>query len=186
MGGGSLSVPHSNTLDLCQWKWWRCLFAYRASKWDPTWHTHSHPIVIRSEQGLCVPECACVYAVKQYVAVKDAFSIVQIFPFSMNISGLYIRCAWDLHNSWLFRFLCVCVCVSGKLVELQFCDCMSVCVCPHDTLDILLATAVEMLLVPTLLSGDWGLGELDGWMDELMNGWIQSGGFDGWMEKRNC
>ena len=66
---------------------------------------------------MCVCVCVCVQA---YVAVKDAFSIVKISLFSMNISGLYIRYAWDLYNSWRFKFLCV-------YLE-SFFDCMGVCV----------------------------------------------------------
>lgn len=84
-----------------------------------------------------------------------------IFLFSMNISGLYIRYAWNLHKSWRFKFLYVCV--SGNLVELQLCDCMQVCVCMsvRDALKALLAVAVEMLHCPTLLSGDSD-GEVNG------------------------
>ena len=81
---------------------------------------------------VCVCVCVCV-CVKAHAAVKDIFSMVKIFLFSMNVSGLYIRYAWDLHNSWRFKFLCVCyvcVCVSGKLVELQLCESVCMYVCP--------------------------------------------------------
>ena len=56
---------------------------------------------------------------------------------------------------------------------------MSVCVC--DALEALLATVVEMLHCPTLLSGDSGGGA-----DRRIDEWMGSGGLMvGWMEERN-
>ena len=117
---------------------------------------------------VCVCVCVCVF-VTAHAAVKDIFSMVKIFLFSMNVSGLYIRYAWDLHNSWRFKFLCVYVCVSGKLVELQLCESVCVYICVSVTpWKLFWPRLWKCSTAPLLLGGDSG-GEAGGWMDGWMD-----------------